>query len=51
METWLEKVLERGDVWFAPMHEIAAHVRAEAAKDPNAVRVEELPYYTKPVLF
>jgi hypothetical protein len=33
------------------MHEIAAHVRAEAAKDPNAVRVEDLPYYTKPVLF
>ena len=51
VETWLEKVLERGDVWFAPMHEIAAHVRAEAAKDPNAVRVEDLPYYTKPVLF
>lgn len=51
VETWLEKVLERGDVWFAPMHEIAAHVRSEAAKDPNSVRVEELPYYTKPVLF
>jgi peptidoglycan/xylan/chitin deacetylase (PgdA/CDA1 family) len=51
VETWLEKVLERGDVWFAPMHEIAAHVRAEAAKDPNAVRIEDLPYYTKPVLF
>ena len=51
VEKWLEGVLARGDVWFAPMHEIAAHVRAEAAKDPNAVRLEELPYYTKPVLF
>ena len=51
VEQWLEAVLKRGDVWFAPMHEIAAHVRAEAARDPAAVRVEELPYYTKPVLF
>ncbi len=50
VEKWLEGVLERGDVWFAPMHEIAAHVRSESAKDPNAIRVEELPYYTKPVL-
>ena len=32
------------------LHEIAAHVRSEAAKDPKAVRLEELPYYTKPVL-
>lgn len=51
VEKWLEGVLNRGDVWFAPMHEIAAHVRAESAKDPNAVRCEDLPYYTKPVLF
>ncbi|WP_122072356.1 polysaccharide deacetylase [Pseudophaeobacter sp. EL27] len=51
VEAWLETVLNLGDVWFAPMHEIAAHVRAEAAKDPNAVRIENLPYYTKPVLF
>ncbi len=51
VEKWLEGVLERGDVWFAPLHEIAAHVRGEAARDPNAVRVEKLPYYTKPVLF
>lgn len=51
VEAWLETVLDLGDVWFAPMHEIAAHVRAEAAKDPNAVRIENLPYYTKPVLF
>lgn len=50
VEKWLETVLERGDVWFAPLHEIAAHVRSEAAKDPKAVRLEELPYYTKPVL-
>jgi peptidoglycan/xylan/chitin deacetylase (PgdA/CDA1 family) len=51
VESWLESVLQRGDVWFAPLHEIAAHVRAEAARDPSAVRVEELPYYTKPVRF
>lgn len=51
VEKWLEGVLNRGDVWFAPMHEIAAHVRAESANDPNAVRCEDLPYYTKPVLF
>jgi agmatinase len=29
VERWLEGVLERDDVWFAPLEEIAAHVKAE----------------------
>ncbi|MEH6442733.1 MAG: polysaccharide deacetylase [Oceanospirillaceae bacterium] len=49
VERWLESVLERGDVWFAPLHEIAAHVEAQYKADANSVRLEELPYYTKPV--
>lgn len=28
METWLEGVLARGDVWFAPLEEIARHAAA-----------------------
>lgn len=48
VERWLEVALERGDVWFAPLEEIAAHVRAE--HDGGAsLRVERLPYYDRPV--
>jgi peptidoglycan-N-acetylglucosamine deacetylase len=48
VERWLEGVLERGGVWFAPLEEIAAHVRA--MRDAGtAVRTELLPYYTRPV--
>ena len=50
VEKWLEGVLERGDVWFAPLHEIAQHVRNEYERDPNNVRTDTLPYYPKPVL-
>ena len=38
VEAWLERVLERGDVWFAPLEQIAEHVRARSP------RVERLPY-------
>lgn len=48
VERWLEGVLERGDVWFAPLEEIAAHVKAERDRGAT-IRTEELPYYTKPV--
>jgi len=48
VERWLEGVLDRGGVWFAPLEEIAAHVAAERAKGV-AVRVERLPYYDRPV--
>jgi len=48
VERWLEGVLDRGGVWFAPLEEIAAHVAAEHAKGV-AVLVERLPYYDRPV--
>ena len=47
VESWLESVMERGDVWFAPLHEIAAHVRLEAKA--GRVRIDKLPYYAGPV--
>ena len=50
VERWLEGVLSRGDVWFASLSEIAAHVRAEATRDAASVRLERLPYYDAPVL-
>ncbi|MES0884390.1 polysaccharide deacetylase family protein [Roseibium sp. SCP14] len=49
VERWLEGVLDRGDVWFASLSEIANHVRNEAQADANAVRIENLPYYDRPV--
>lgn len=50
VEKWLEGVLERGDVWFAPLHEIAAHVRTQHQADSESIRVEQLPYYTGTIL-
>lgn len=47
VEAWLEEVLARGDVWFAPLHEIAAYVREQATH--NNIRQDQLPYYDGPV--
>lgn len=47
VENWLEGVLARGDVWFAPLSEISAHVRAQA--ETGNIRVDRLPYYDAPV--
>lgn len=46
---FLEKVVAQGDVWFAPMEEIAAHVRAEIAAGRHDPMVEVLPQYEGPV--
>jgi peptidoglycan/xylan/chitin deacetylase (PgdA/CDA1 family) len=45
----LEQILARGDVWFAPMEEIAAHVKREAAVGRFVPRVDLLPQYPGPV--
>lgn len=50
VETWLESVLKRGDVWFASLGDIARHVRAQYDADEQSVRVEQLPYYAASVL-
>lgn len=49
VERWLEKVLSRGDVWFAPLCDIADHVRKQYHSDNESVRVDNLPYYDQPV--
>jgi hypothetical protein len=46
---FLEGVLDRGDVWFAPMEEIAAHVLKVTAEGAWTPRVDRLPYYAEPV--
>lgn len=48
VERWLEQVLAEGDVWFAPLEDIARHVQAVRAAGTE-VRVERLPYFERPV--
>lgn len=48
VESWLEEIMSRGDIWFAPLNEISAHVRAQAEHD--RVRSDHLPYYDGPVV-
>ena len=46
---FLETIVARGDVWFAPMEEIAAHVQGLVAAGRYAPRVEKLPQHERPV--
>jgi len=46
---FLEKVVAQGDVWFAPLEEIAAYVRAETDAGRYQPRVELIPQYSEPV--
>ncbi len=51
-EIWadfLEEVLQRGDVWFAPMEEIAEHVESVTDEGLYTPRRDQLPYYNGPV--
>ncbi len=48
VERWLEGVLAAGDVWFAPLEEIARHVQTVRSQG-TTVRVDDLPYYDRPV--
>lgn len=47
--SFLEELMTRGDVWFATMEEIAAHVRKVHQDDKRAVREVSVPPYTAPV--
>ena len=40
---------EKGQVWFAPLEEIADHVRTLAANGTWQPRVDRLPYYERPI--
>jgi hypothetical protein len=46
---FLETLVARGDVWFAPMEEIAAHVQRLVASGGWQPRIDRLPYYAAPV--
>ncbi|MBY0558780.1 polysaccharide deacetylase [Hyphomicrobium sp.] len=41
----IEEMLDRGNVWFAPLEEIARHVKACIADGRWKPRVDSLPYY------
>ena len=45
----IEYMLEKGDVWLAPMEEIARHVRKCMDDGSYTPRVDHLPYYTERV--
>lgn len=49
VEKWLEEVTTRGDVWFASLSEIVAHVEGLRQSGTYDPRTEILPYYDKPV--
>lgn len=46
---FLQGIVERGDVWFAPMEEIASYVSELEASGAWSPRVDRLPYYSAPV--
>lgn len=50
VEKWLEDVLKTRSVWFAPLEDIVAHVDALRRDADHPIRVEELPYFTCPVM-
>lgn len=47
---FLEQVLARGDVWFAPMEEIAAHVLSVTQGGAYVPRRVTMPQYSAPVV-
>ena len=49
VEKMIRYMLDKGDVWFARMEDIAAHVRACIDDGSYAPRVDDLPYYTERV--
>jgi hypothetical protein len=49
MSEFLEEVLDRGDVWFAPMEDIAAHVNQVIESGTFTPRRVTLPMYNEPV--
>lgn len=49
VKEFLENVMTRGDVWFAPMEDIAAHVRSCVDDGKWAPRIDRVPFYEQPV--
>ncbi len=46
---FIEYMLNKGNVWFAPMEEIAAHVRGLVASNQWQPHVDRLPHYDGPI--
>jgi hypothetical protein len=42
-------MMNKGDVWFARLDEIAEHVRKSVANGLYTPRIDQLPYYQGPV--
>jgi peptidoglycan/xylan/chitin deacetylase (PgdA/CDA1 family) len=45
-EEFITKVIEKGDVWFAPMEEIAAYIGQQHGSKRYNARIESLPQYS-----
>lgn len=46
---FIEEMQNKGDVWFASMEQIAAHIQKVRANEEFLPRVHDLPYYGGPV--
>ena len=49
MASLIEHMQRAGGVWFAPLEDIAAHVRKVMAAGVWSPRVDRLPYYERPI--
>ena len=49
VEKLIEYMIEKGDVWFARLDEIAAHTRRNIDEGIFVPRIVELPYYDGPI--
>lgn len=45
----IEYMMDKGDVWFAPMEEIAAHIRHLVATGAWSPRRDQVPFWKEPV--
>jgi peptidoglycan/xylan/chitin deacetylase (PgdA/CDA1 family) len=48
IEKMIEYMLGTGEVWFAPLEDIAKHIQASRRSGAYEARVDQLPYYDKP---
>ncbi len=46
---FLAELVAQGDVWFAPLEEIAAHVKGLIEQGKYAPRIETIPQYEEPI--
>lgn len=45
----IEYMMDKGDVWFAPMEEIAAHIRDITSTGAWTPRIDQVPFWEAPV--